>query len=91
MLHIPNTSRLGQAHSHSKLAPSVWGGDGPFRQKLPYKIPVLRADRTRQMNKVRGYFLNPGLFRMHGNLRKTSMNDQNSKCITLVEGIYGRM
>ena len=91
MLHIPNTTRLGLAHSHSKLAPSVWGGDGPFRQKLPYKIPVLKAQRTGQMDKVGGYFLNLGVFRGHGNLRKMSMDDQNSKCITLVEGIYGRM
>ena len=91
MLNIPNTTRLSQAHSHSKLAPSVWGGDGPFRQRLPYKIPVLKAHRTRQMDKVGVYFLNLGLFSRHGNLRKMSMDDQNSKCITLVEGIYGRM
>ena len=77
LLHIPNTTRLGQVHSHSKLAPSVWGGDGPFRQKLPYKIPVLEAHCTRQMDKVGGSFLNLGLFRRHGNLIKLSMEDQN--------------
>ena len=89
--HIPNTTTLGQAHSHRKLLPSVWGGDGPFRQKLPHKIPVLKAHRTPQMDKVGGYFLNPGLFRTHGNLRKMTMDDQNRKCIPLVQGIYGRM
>ena len=78
-------------HSHNKLATTVWGGDGPFRQKLPYKIPVLKAHRTRQMDMVGGNFLNPGLFHRHGNIRKMSMDDQNSTCITLVEGIYGCM
>ena len=57
LLHLLNASRLGQTHSHSKLAPSVWGGDSPFCQKPPYTIPVLKAHRTRQMNKVGGYFL----------------------------------
>ena len=89
------TSRIqpgwAKALSHNKLAPSVWGRDGPFRQKLPYKIPVLKARRTRQLDKVGGYFLKPGPFRRHANLRKMSMDDQNSKCITQVEGIYGRM
>ena len=85
------TQLLGQTHGHSKLAPSVWGGDGPFCRKLPYTIPVLKGHRTGQMDKVGGYFVNPGLFHRHGNLRKVSMDDQNSKCIILVEGIYGRM
>ena len=87
------TSRkqLGWAHSHSKSALSVWRGDGPFRQKRPYKIPVLKAHRTRQMDKMGGYFLILGLFLRHGNLTKMSMDDQNSKRITLVEGIYGPM
>ena len=88
---LPSTARLGQAHGHSKFTPSVWGGAVPFRPKLPYKIPVLKAHRTRQMDRVGGYFLNPGMFLRHGNLRKMSMDDQNSKCITLAEGIYGRM
>ena len=60
-------------------------------QKLPYMMPVLKAHGTCQMGKMGGCFLIPGLFRRHGNLRKVSMDDQNSKCITLVEGIYGCM
>ena len=48
----------------------------------------MKAHRTRQLDKVGGYFLNPGLFRRYGNLRKRNMHDQNSKCITRVEGIF---
>ena len=50
-------------------------------------IPVLKDHRTRQLDKVGGYF--PGVFRRRGNLRKMSMDDQSSKCITRVEGIFG--
>ena len=76
-------------HGHGTFAPSMCAGDGTFRQKLCNTIPVLKAHRTRQTDKVGGHFRNPGLFRTHGNLIKKNMADQSSYCMTLVEGIYG--
>ena len=54
LLHLPNTIWLGQRHGESKLAPSVWGGDGPFHQKLLHTVPFLKAHCTRQTDKVGG-------------------------------------
>ena len=79
---------MDQTHAHSKSPPSMRGGDGPFRQKLPNTIRVLKAQCARQMDKVGGYFFNPGLFRRHGNVGKMNMNDHSSKCITRLECIF---
>ena len=54
LLYLSDTARLGQAHSHCKLALGEWRGDGPFRYELPKKIPVLEASSTRQMDEVGG-------------------------------------
>ena len=80
LLHLSNTTRLGQAHGHSNLAPTVSGGDAPFRQKHPNANPVLKAYRIRQMDKVGGSVLDPGLFCRHGDMCKMNKNDQISKC-----------
>ena len=61
----------------------------PRKQKhAKVKAP---AAATREDDKECHKLFNLGFFRSHGNLRKMSMDDQNSKCISLVEGIYGRM
>ena len=66
LLYLLNTATLGQTHSHSKLAPSVWGGDGLFRQNLPNAQSVWQAYRTLKMDNVGGHFLDLGPLRSHG-------------------------
>ena len=75
LLHIPNTTRWGQAHATANWRRGCGEEMADSAKKRPHNVPVLEAHRTRQMDKVGGYMLNPGVFRRHGNLRKMSMDD----------------
>ena len=61
-MYLLNTARLSQTHGHSKLAPSVWGGDGLFHKNLPNAETVLKTYHTLQMDREGGDFLDPAIF-----------------------------